>query len=120
MNITEAESKIMEVIWQRGSCTAEQILTELSGSTDWREGTVKTLINRLLKKGAISAEADGRRFVYTACGSRADWVQDESRSFLRRMFGGKVAPLVAHFSERGELSPSDIAALRKLVRDLDK
>lgn len=120
MNITEAESKIMEVIWQRGSCTAEQILAELSGSTDWREGTVKTLINRLLKKGAISAEAEGRRFVYTACGSRSDWVQDESRSFLRRMFGGKVAPLVAHFSERGELSPSDIAALRKLVRDLDK
>ena len=120
MNITEAESRIMEVLWRRGSCTAEQVVEALSESTDWREGTVKALINRLLKKGAVSAEADGRRFVYTAVESRTDWVQVESRSFLQRMFGGKVAPLVAHFSERGELSPSDIAALRKLVKDLDK
>jgi len=119
MNITEAESKIMEVLWQRGSCTAEKILTELSASTGWRDGTVKALINRLLKKGAVSAKADGRRFVYTACASRADWVQNESRSFLRRMFGGKVAPFVANFSESGELSPSDIAALRKLIEGLD-
>lgn len=120
MNITEAESRIMDVLWQHGSCTAEQILKALDASTQWREGTVKALINRLLKKGAITAEADGRRFVYTASASRADWVQEESRSFLQRMFGGRVAPLVAHFSERGELSPSDLAALRKLVRELDK
>jgi BlaI family transcriptional regulator, penicillinase repressor len=120
MNITEAESRIMEVIWRRGSCTSEQIQTELAESSDWREGTVKALINRLMKKGAISARAEGRRFIYTACGSREDWVQDESVSFLRRVFGGKIAPLVAHFRERGELSKSDIAALRKLVEDLDK
>lgn len=120
MNITDAESKIMDVLWEQGSCTTEQVLRALGASTGWREGTVKALINRLLRKGAITAQADGRRFVYTATGSRADWVQDESRTFLQRMFGGKVAPLVAHFSERGELSPSDVAALRKLVEDLDK
>ena len=120
MHITEAESRIMEVLWQRGSCTTEQILSALGPSSEWREGTVKALVNRLLKKGALSAEPDGRRYVYTARTSRTDWVREESRSFLHRMFGGKVAPLVAHFSERGELSDSDVAALRKLIEGLGK
>jgi len=120
MRITDAESRIMEVLWQHGTCTAEHIVAELSRSTEWREGTVKALINRLLKKDAVSATAEGRRFLYTARVSKADWVEGESRSFLERMFGGKVAPLVAHFSQRGELSTADVAALRKLVAELDK
>ena len=76
-------------------------------------------LNRLLNKGAISAEKDGRRYLYSPVLRREAWVQQQSEGLLARLFGGRVAPLVAHFSERGQLTPADIAELKRLVSELD-
>jgi len=119
MQISEAESVVMEVLWKRHPLAAEEVVASLSGQQDWQEATVKTLLNRLLNKGAISAEKDGRRYLYAPVLQRAEWVQGESESLLERMFGGRVAPLVAHFSEHRKLSRKDIADLRKLLEELD-
>ena len=70
-------------------------------------------------KGAISAEKDGRRYLYSPVLRREAWVQQQSEGLLARLFGGRVAPLVAHFSERGKLGAADIAELKRLVRELD-
>ena len=91
----------------------------LADSREWQEPTIKTLLNRLLNKGAISAAKDGRRYLYAPVLQRDAWVQGESESLLQRMFGGRVAPLVAHFSEQRKLSRKDIAELRKLLEELD-
>ena len=91
----------------------------LADSREWQEPTIKTLLNRLLNKGAISAARDGRRYLYAPVLQRDAWVQGESESLLQRMFGGRVAPLVAHFSEQRKLSRKDIAELRKLLEELD-
>ncbi|MGO4774351.1 BlaI/MecI/CopY family transcriptional regulator, partial [Lysobacter sp. 2RAB21] len=80
---------------------------------------VKTLLNRLLNKGAIQAEKDGRRYLYAPVLKREEWVLGESQGLLERLFGGRVAPLVAHFSEQRKLSRKDIAELRKLLEDID-
>jgi predicted transcriptional regulator len=85
----------------------------------WQESTVKTLLNRLLKKGAISARKDGRRYLYSPVLKRKQWVSSESTGFLNRLFGGRVAPLVAHFSQQRRLSKSDIADLKRLIQELD-
>lgn len=119
MQISEAESVVMDVLWKRQPLSAEEVVASLSGQQDWQEATVKTLLNRLLKKGAIGAEKDGRRYLYAPVLERAAWVQGESESLLERVFGGRVAPLVAHFSEHRKLSRKDIADLRKLLEDLD-
>ena len=119
MQISEAESVVMDVLWNRNPLSAEDVVASLSGQQDWQEATVKTLLNRLLKKGAIEAEKDGRRYLYGPVLQRAAWVQGESESLLERMFGGRVAPLVAHFSEQRKLSRKDIAELRKLLEELD-
>lgn len=119
MQISEAESRVMQVLWQRGASTADEVVAALDDAADWQESTVKTLLNRLLKKGAVRAEAEGRRYRYHPEIAQADWVLDESRSLLDRLFGGRVAPLVAHFSERGKLSRKDVEELRKLIEDLD-
>ena len=119
MQISEAESVVMDVLWKRNPLSAEEVVSSLSGQQDWQEATVKTLLNRLLNKGAISAEKDGRRYLYAPVLQRAAWVQGESESLLARMFGGRVAPLVAHFSEHRKLSRKDIAELRKLLEELD-
>jgi predicted transcriptional regulator len=119
MQISEAESVVMAVLWKRNPLSAEEVVASLSGQQEWQDATVKTLLNRLLNKGAISAEKDGRRYLYAPVLQRDAWVQDESESLLARMFGGRVAPLVAHFSEQRKLSRKDIADLRKLLEELD-
>ena len=119
MQISDAESVVMDVLWKRSPLSADEVVASLSSRQDWQEATVKTLLNRLLKKGAIDAEKDGRRYLYAPVLQRGDWVQGESESLLDRVFGGRVAPLVAHFSEHRKLSRKDIADLRKLLEEID-
>lgn len=117
--ISEAESVVMEVLWRGAPRSAEDILAEVGAAQQWQEGTVKSLLNRLLKKKAVKAERDGRRYLYTPLLARESYVSQESKGLLDRLFGGRVAPLVAHFSEQRKLSKKDIDELKKLLRELD-
>ena len=119
MPISEAESAVMEVLWARSPLSAEDVFRSLSGSREWQEATVKTLLNRLLRKGAIRANREGRRYLYTPVLEREAWLLGESQGLLERLFDGRVAPLVSHFSKHRKLSRKDIADLRKLLEELD-
>jgi len=119
MQISEAESRVMAVLWEQGEATAEEVIAALRRHTDWQEPTIKTLLGRLLKKGAVTAEAEGRRYRYRPVLQQSDWVLEESSSLLDRLFDGRIAPLVAHFSERGRLSQRDVEELRKLIGEID-
>jgi predicted transcriptional regulator len=119
MNISDAESTVMEVLWQRSPLGADEVVAALAGAQDWQEATIKTLLNRLLKKGAIAAEADGRRYRYSPVLTREAWLTQASRGLLDRLFGGRVAPLVAHFGEQKALTRKDIAEIRALLEKLD-
>jgi len=118
--ITEAESHVMDVLWQQAPRTSEEIVANLIEPTGWHEKTIRTLLNRLLGKGAVSAEKDGRRYLYSPELRREEWQKYESRSLLDRVFGGKVTPLLVHFSRNEKLSAKDVAELRKLVDQLEK
>ena len=119
MSITEAESAVMEVLWARSPLAAEDVYGALAGSRDWQESTVKTLLNRLLRKGAIRAAREGRRYFYTPVLQREEWLLGESQGLLERLFDGRVAPLVSHFSRNRKLSRKDIAELRQLLEEID-
>ena len=112
MQITEAESLVMDVLWRRHPQSAEEVIAALADSQQWQEATIKTLLNRLLNKGAVRADKDGRRYLYAPVLKRADWVHGQSRNLIDRLFGGRVAPLVAHFSEHRKLSKKDVAELQ--------
>jgi predicted transcriptional regulator len=118
MQISEAESVVMEILWARHPRTSEEVVAALADAQDWQEATIKTLLNRLLNKGAISAERDGRRYLYAPVLRREDWVLEESGSLLDRLFDGRVAPLVAHFSQHRKLSKADVAELKRLIEEL--
>src|SRR5262245_48404245 len=111
--ISEAEARVMEALWRDSPLTAEQVTAEVARAQGWTEATVKTLLNRLLRKKAITARRDGRRYLYRPRMKREDYVAAESRDLLDRLFDGKLAPLIAHFSERQDLSPEEIDELRK-------
>jgi BlaI family penicillinase repressor len=119
IRISSAESVVMEALWRREPLTAEEITGEVAEGQGWTEATVKTLINRLFRKKAVSAARDGRRYLYRPLVSRADYVETESQGLLDRLFDGRLAPLVSHFSQRERLSPEDIADLKRLIRELD-
>jgi BlaI family transcriptional regulator, penicillinase repressor len=117
--ISEAESVVMQVFWARGALASDQVVDALVGKERWQEATVKTLLNRLLKKGALRARKDYRRYIYSPVLSRTAWLSAESHGFLNRMFGGRVAPLVSYFSEQKKLSKQDIEDLKQLIKDID-
>ena len=120
MNISEAESQVMEVLWRSHPQSTEDIAAALASQQDWQLATIKTLLNRLLNKGALQAEKDGRRYLYSPVLKREDWVAEQSTSLLDRLFDGNLAPLVAHFSARRKLKAAEIKALKKLLEDYEK
>ena len=117
--VTAAESKIMEALWRRGEMTVAEIIDDTAEAEAWGQATVKTLINRLLKKKAIQSAKAGGRHVYRPLLKRADYVQAESQGLLDRLFDGQLAPLVAHFADHHALTPEDIARLRRLIEEMD-
>ncbi len=119
MKISTAESVVMGALWAREPLSAEDIAAEVAEGQGWTEATVKTLINRLLNKGAIGAERDGRRYLYRPLLARDSWLEAESRGLLDRLFDGRLAPLVSHFSEKGALTAEDIAELKKLIEGFE-
>jgi predicted transcriptional regulator len=119
MRISVAESAVMEALWRRSPLAAEEIAQEIAGPNGWTEATVKALINRLLTKKAITAAKAGRRYLYAPLVARADYLSQESQGLLDRLFDGRLAPLVSHFSQTDRLSPEDLLELKRLIAELD-
>jgi len=117
--ISDAESVVMEVLWRASPLATEDVVAALSGKQEWQESTVKTLLNRLLNKGVINAERDGRRYLYSPVMKREEWLSHESEGLLDRLFGGRVAPLVAHFSKHKKLTKKDLADLKRLIEEIE-
>jgi predicted transcriptional regulator len=110
----------MQVLWGKSPLGADEIVAALAQQRDWQEPTIKTLINRLLKKGAVSAASVGRRYLYAPVLQRDDWLHAQSAGLLDRLFSGRIAPLVAHFGRHRRLSAADIAELKQLIASMEK
>lgn len=119
ISISEAESVVMNVLWETSPLATEDIMAALADQ-QWQASTIKTLLNRLLKKRAVKAQKDGRRYLYSPAIKREQWLFEESTDLLDRLFGGRIAPFVAHFSQARKLSKRDIAELKQLIKELDK
>jgi BlaI family penicillinase repressor len=119
ISITAAESQIMDALWRAGALSADEIVAQVAGPQGWGVATVKTLINRLLKKNAICSERLDGVHRYRPLVAREDYVHGESQTLLDRLFDGRLTPLVAHFAEHRKLKPDEIKRLRKLLEDLD-
>lgn len=119
MNITQAESRIMDALWNRQPLTVDEIMAEVAEAQGWGEATVKTLINRLLKRKAIRSDRIDGRARYAPIIQRADYVQAESQSLLNRLFDGQLTPLVAHFAQHRALSTDEIKQLKTLIEGLE-
>ena len=120
MNITQAESRIMDALWTRQPLTVDEIMAEVAEPQGWGEATVKTLINRLLKKKAIASAREGGRARYRPLVTREDYVTGESQGLLDRLFGGELAPLVAHYARHRPLSAEELERLKALIAEMER
>jgi BlaI family transcriptional regulator, penicillinase repressor len=120
VSISAAEAEVMEVLWRHNSPTGtDEIIAALARQRQWHESTIKTLLERLRKKGAIRASKDGRRYLYSPVLKRDEWVARESAGLLDRLFDGRVTPFVAHVSRHRKLARRDIDELKRLIEELD-
>lgn len=121
MNISEAESKVLEVFWRASApLSAEEVVRAMDNERDWSAGTIRTFLARLVKKGALAATPDGRRYLYEALVRREDYVHEQSRDLIDRLFGGRLAPFITHFSEREQLSREEVEEFKRLIARLDR
>jgi len=119
MQLPESELAVMDVLWSEAPRTSEELITQLAETRGWQPSTVKTLLARLVRKGALRADKDGRRFLYWPEWAREQYLNQATRHFLDSLFGGHLTPLVAHLSEQRTLNAADREALAKLLKDLE-
>ncbi len=113
--IADSEWLVMQVLWEKGPQTANEIVDELSGEVKWKPRTIKTLISRLVKKGAVKVTEEGYRYRYSAAVDESECVRSETKSFVRRVYQGAMKPALAAFLEDADLSPEEIDELQKIL-----
>ena len=113
--ISDAEWVVMREFWRLSRGTVADIVQALEGRMHWKPRTVQSLINRLVHKGALSFTKIGREHLYEPSVAEGECVLEASRSFVDRIFGGRLAPLLACFVENGEVTPQEAEQLRKIL-----
>ena len=109
--ISEAEYAVMEVLWDKSPLTAAEVCAVVCEARGWSLATVKTLLGRLVGKGAIKTQPDGRRYLYMPMIARVEYVDGESRRLVDRLFGGRASSLFA-------LSDNDISEIEALLKEI--
>lgn len=115
MQLSDAEWIVMNLIWDSQPTEASDVIAALGADNEWSDATVKTMLHRLVKKGALTTEQIGKKYRYTAAVRRSACIRKASRSFLDRVFGGDAAPALLHLVKTAKLSEDDLAQLRELL-----
>lgn len=118
--ISKTEFAVLSALWEQYPASASDIIARLKQDKDWHEKTVKTLLNRLVKKRAIDFDKQQRCYLYYPLLKRETYVVNESQSLLSRLFAGRVAPLVAGFAQTDSLSRKDVDELKELIDKWEK
>jgi predicted transcriptional regulator len=120
VRISDAELQLLQLLWEESPLGAVEIAERVPPARKWSLATVKTLLSRLMAKGAVTAEPQGRRFRYRPAVERESVAGRQADRLVDRLFGGRVSPLVAQLAEQREIDPADLAELEALVRSLRK
>ncbi|MDF2487039.1 MAG: putative transcriptional regulator [Herbinix sp.] len=115
-NITDAEWKIMKVLWRRSPRLGSEIVDELETETGWNPKTIHTLIRRLVTKGVLEAKRENQYYLYSAAVTEAQCVREETNTFLDKCFNGSFNMLLSNFIEDDKLTDQEIEELENLLK----
>jgi BlaI family transcriptional regulator, penicillinase repressor len=118
--ISEAEWEVMNVAWNKSRVAASEVVEQLEAKRGWRPRTIRTLLDRLVSKGALKIKTEGKRYLYSPAVKMDACLRKESQSFLKRVFGGEPASMLIHLVKTTELSPEEIKQLKKILSEKEK
>ncbi|MFQ9985127.1 MAG: BlaI/MecI/CopY family transcriptional regulator [Lachnospiraceae bacterium] len=113
--ISEAEFEVMKIVWKYAPINTNEITDRLVKTSSWRPKTIQTLIKRLVTKGVLDYEKQGRVFVYTPLVKKSDYIDQESNSFLKRYYDGDITAMLSAYVKSDKLTETDIDTLRSLL-----
>lgn len=117
--ISQAELKVLQILWKNAPLNAQQIIDALLTKESWQNRTVKTLLNRLLKKQVIGYQKEANRYFYFPLVKEEDYIKKTSHHFIKRFFSGKVSAFVAHFAEHDNISKKEILEIKAILESLE-
>lgn len=119
--ISEAEWEVMKIFWAKAvPCTANEIVEGLGGFSEWKPNTIKTLITRLVKKGALGFREERRIYRYYPLVSEEQCIRSETKSFMKRVFSGALKPMLVTFLQEEKLSPEEIEELKRILEERER
>ena len=114
-HISESEFEVMKVVWKFTPINTNEITERLLKTTSWSAKTIQTLIKRLVTKGALTYEKQGRVFVYTPLVEENEYVNQQSNSFLNRFYNGDFSAMLSAYLENNHLSETELNNLRSIL-----
>ena len=113
---TEAEWKIMEVLWDHSPRTMSEITKTLEPTTGWTRHTVITLLKRMQEKGTVAVDDSGDVKRYTPLLSQEEANTQQTQKFLNRVFSGRASLLINHLVDSGEITLKEMDELMDMMR----
>ena len=113
--ISEAEFEVMKIVWKSAPINTNEITERLLKTTTWSAKTIQTLIKRLVTKGALTYEKQGRIFVYTPLVEENEYINQQSNSFLDRFYDGDISVMLSTYLENNQLSETELQHLRSIL-----
>lgn len=120
VSISNSELEVMRVLWERGDLSAPELVEELGQRCSWEENTIKTLLFRLVKKGAVRQEGIKRCYRYIPEIGRDDYREEAGGRLIEQVFDSNPGAMMCFFARREKLSKKDIAELRKILEEAEK
>ena len=120
IRISPAEWDVSVVVWERAPVAASVVTKVLSKAKGWSLTTVRTLLQRLVNKGVLKQQMEGKRYLYSPRIAKEELLMQESESFLSRVLGHAPSATVLHLVRKADLSPEDIRELRQILREKEK
>lgn len=119
-SVSEAEWEVMNVLWKKAPQTANEVMSSLQEQKDWKPKTVRTLLDRLVKKKVIGVNREQKVYTFFPLYSQDDCQHAEAQSFIKRIYGGTIKSMLVQFIQDESLSEEEIKELRSILDKMPK
>ena len=115
LHITDAEWEVMRVVWANTQVTSKEVISTMEEKLDWKQATTKTLLGRLVEKGALNTEQEGRKYIYSANIEEKEAIRSFTNHIFDRICRKQVGNVIESMIKDHTLSSDDIQRLEEIL-----
>ena len=114
ISVADSELPIMKLLWEKGTLTGSEILAGLAGN----KSTIKTLLQRLVAKGAVKSEqVNSRTYLYTAAIGKREYINSRLTGFIQKLFDGSAKNMLLNFVKEEKITKEDLQRLIDMLEE---